>query len=111
MPPAIAEGIKLFGIAQIEMRLLAHPFAQTLFQGALRAGIEGAERQGVLTTLMRHHQRAWPLALDRNDRRRQTDADCAGAHRFTSGKAVVTPSATCSGCPITETAVTMRPPR
>ena len=30
MPAAIAEGVELLGIAEIEMGLLAHPFAQAL---------------------------------------------------------------------------------
>src|ERR1700759_3470831 len=111
MPPAIAERIKLLGIAEIEMGLLTHPFAQALLQRALRAGIEGTEGQGILAAIMGDHQSARFLAFHRNDGRGKADADRAAAHRPASGKAVVTPSVTLHGSPITLRAATMRPPR
>src|SRR6185437_9176224 len=111
MPPAIAEGIELFGIAEVEAGLLSHPFAQALFQGALGFRIEGTERQCVLAVVMGHHQGARIFLLDRDDRGRQADADGGLGHSPTNGKVVATPSTAMLDGPIAASAVTMRPPR
>src|SRR5262249_46650248 len=111
MPAAVAEGIELFGIAQIEMGLFLHPFAQALFQGALRAGVERAEGKRIFAIVTHDDQSAGLAAFHRNDGGGQADADGTKAHRPMRGKLVVTPSTTFNGSPMTPRAATMRPPR
>src|SRR5215472_5136995 len=100
MPSAIAECVKLFGIAKIEPGLLAHPFAQTLLQSALRFGIKRSERQRIFAVLLRHNQGAGILFFDRNNRRRKADAYGGLAHKPARGKAVAVPSNFNTGGPI-----------
>src|SRR6185312_14261883 len=113
MPALITKGVELFGITQLELGLFAHPLAQARFQGAMLFGIEGAERQRIQRSLVRHHQHAGPLAFHRQDGGGQADRNALfrRAHRFTSGKGVMTPSSTSKGGPIAFTAASMAPPR
>ena len=116
MPAAVAEGVKLLGIAKIETGLFAHPFAQARFQGAL----DGRDRTDRTATRLRrrHAPPPAPTGCSRSTETIAADRPMlirsralTYCHRPTSGKAVVTPSATISGGPIALSAAIMRPPR
>src|SRR6202789_4740286 len=117
MPAAIAESVKLLGIAQVEISLLAHPAAQTAFQGAVAERIEWAKGQGVAVPGVMDHQHARGFLGDRHDRRRQADAHDVLGRRGThnspgdSGNSTHSPSSTMTPRPIISAAATMRPSR
>ena len=75
MPPAIAEGVELLGVIEIQISLLAHPGPQAALQRAVRLRIEGTEGKGVFRAFVMHHQHARALVRDGDDRRRKADAD------------------------------------
>ncbi len=76
MAAAVAEGIELFDIADIERGLRRHPFAQADLEGAVREGIECAGRQAgarLVAVAGDEHRRL--LVLHRDDRDGQPDLD------------------------------------
>ena len=78
VPSAIAEGVELLDIAELQRRLLLDPGPKTHLEGAVEDGIERAERQAVRLAgadLRRDHQDQRLLVLDRDDRRVKPDLD------------------------------------
>ncbi len=78
MPAAIAEGIKLLDIDDIERRLRRNPFAQTDLEGAMRQRIECAGRQAgraILPAAFAGDQNLRFFVGDGDDRRGQSDLD------------------------------------
>ena len=118
MPSAVAEGVELLGISEIEIGLLLHPAAQPAFQRAVIERIEGAEGQGVVRVArMMDDERGRTFVRHRHDGGGKADADdvlgCIDAHRRTSvsGISTGTPSAIWSAMPMASMARTIAPLR
>ena len=77
MAAAIAEGVELLDITQPQPGLFLHPGTQADFEGAMRDGVERAERQAgeFVAVMARRNQNQRFVALDRDDGRGQSDLD------------------------------------
>ena len=77
MAAAVAECVKLFDIAEAQAGLLLHPRPQADFQRAVSDRVERTERQTFefVTVAAGGRQDRWFVAVDRHDRRRQSDLD------------------------------------
>ena len=73
---AVAERVQLFDVREVHAGLLAHPGAQTEFEGAVAVGVEGAERQG-RGAGARHRQHPGLGVGDGDDGGVQSDRDAA----------------------------------
>ena len=77
MTTAVAEGVELLDIADVDRGLRRHPVAQADLEGAVRERIERAEGQARPRLALRvgGNQDVRLLGFDRDDRRGQADFD------------------------------------
>ena len=78
VPAAVAERIKLFHIAQIELGLVLHPAPEAHIHGAVLERVERAEGQGIPLPRRAHHQGPRLGFGDGHDGRVETHHHCSG---------------------------------